>query len=386
MKPQSELLNTRLEEHMQKGYTSTAPGSMSPPVSINQEAEIEELVTLARRVRTHSAIQPNSEFARRLEARLRLHASTSKQKRPTSFWWQFRSLSLQPLGAPLVLAAIVLCLTLGAAGVAFAAQAATPNTPLYGVKSLIQQVQMTLTNSPADQAELRLRIVQDHLTALKGAATSSQEDVYLNELTALEQELNAATQSVSAIPPGKDHTRLSQELATTQTNVRQALHHLLPALKATEQLATTEALESLGEQVTHLQSATVILSPSSHGQVTIILSGTHFQPGARLWINNQPVNATGSLQQNTYVFLVEWKSERPIKTIYLSNPDATLVRAGTILLTTASPDNGNGKGNTPGSNNKGSGNNGNGNNTHDHGSGNPNTGNGKPGVDPTPHH
>ncbi|GHO53774.1 DUF5667 domain-containing protein [Ktedonobacter robiniae] len=384
MKPLSELLNTRLEEHMYKGHLAKAPGFMPPPVFFGQETEVDELVKLAQRVRTHPAIQPDPEFARRLETRLRAHAYTSQQKRPAGFWWQFRF--LQPLSTPLALAAILLCLVLGTAGVALAAQTATPNTPLYGVKSWIQQVQMTLINSPADQAELHLRIVRDHLTALKSAAAASQQDVYLNELTELEQQLTTATQSVGAIPPGKDHTLLSQELATTQTNVRQTLRNLLPALKTTAQLATTEALEHLGEQVTHLQSATVILSPSSHGQVTIILSGTHFQSGARLWINNQPVNATGSIQQGTYVFLVEWRTERSIKTIYLSNPDATLVRTGTIMITTASPDNGNGKANTPGSNNKGSGNNGNGNNTHDHGSGNQNTGNGKPGVDPTPHH
>lgn len=384
MKTHADYLNQRLEQQWAREHRFESAEHVAPAGSGSTKDEIEELITVAQYVRSHPALQPDGAFAQRLEGRIRARAYTLQQKRATAPWWRLHS--LRPLGVQLVLAAgVFLCLVLGT-GVAMAAQGATPNTPLYAVKSWVQQMQITFTTSPADQAELRLQIARDHLSGLKTVATTLQEDAYTHELTTLEQQLTTASQSIHAVPAGKDHDRLSQEFAALQQDARQTLHTLLPSLKMSEQVATTAALQQLGEQVTHLQAVTIIVSLPPHAQVTLLLTGEHFQPGAQLWLNNQHVSATGTLQHGTYVFLIDWNSKQSIKTVSLLNPDATVVQTTTITVSTASNSGSNGNSNGQGTGKNGSGTTGNGDNTHPHGPGDTNTGGGKPSATPTPHH
>ncbi|EFH90769.1 DUF5667 domain-containing protein [Ktedonobacter racemifer] len=384
MKTQADYFNQRLEQQWARGRRFEKAEQITPPGSGNKKDEIEELITVARYVRTHPALQADPEFAQRLEMRVRAHASAIQHKRTAAPWWRLHA--LRPWSMQLALAAVVLfCLVLGT-GVAMAAQGATPNTPLYAVKSWVQQMQITFTASPKDQAELRLQIARDHLSSLKTVVTTLQEDAYTRELTTLEQQLTTTSQSIHAVPAGKDHDRLSQEFAALQRDTRQTLHTLLPSLKMSEQVATTAALQQLGEQVTHLQAVTIIVSLPPHAQVTLLLTGEHFQPGAQLWLNNQRISVIGTLQHGTYVFFVDWNSRQPIKTVSLLNPDATVVQTTAITVSTASSSGQNGNTNGQGTGKNGSDTTGNGDNTHPHGPGDTNTGGGKPSVTPTPHH
>ena len=125
---------------------------------------------------------------------------------------------------------------------------------------------------------------------------------------------------------------------------------LLLRLALPERLATTEELGRLGATVPQLTSVTVTLPAHGNGQATVSISGTDLQPGATLLVNDQPVVATGTLQQGVYVFLANWKGKQHPHTVGLMNPDGTA--AETTAITLKSPTgngsgNGNGNGGSP---------------------------------------
>lgn len=366
MKSPTERLNDRLgrwERHPWPG--NGLPGRPSfPTEALHADAEVDELVTAARRLQASPQLQADPQFARLLEARL-LQRHASLQKTHAKRRWFFPRL----LGPQRALAtAIALCLLIflfGTGVLAVAAQVSNPENPLYTLKNWEQQVQVSMAGSPESRASLDVQFAREKLGTLAQLAGPAHVQAYRQALADFDQQVSIAAGAIRNITSQAERTRLSSELASLEGDARYTLRGLLPQLPLAERLLTTEELGRLGDTVPRLRSVEVVLPAHPGEQATIIITGDDLQPGVQLLVNGQPVDAQSAWQNGSYIFTADWNGEPRTQSIGILNPDGTLAQTAAITLKS-----------TTGT---GNGNNGNGNNGQ-HGNGK------KPGKTPTPHH
>ena len=365
---QPERLDDELERMRQR--TQKARPDDRPTAG---DSEIRTLSALAKSVRRSPSLQVAPDFADHLERRLLAHRGS--RQRTAHHWWG--PLLPGPIHAhPLRAGALSLCLVLillGTGILVVAAQVTNPTNPLYALKHWEQEAQVSLSGSPADQAQLDLQAARDQLNALPALADPSQAGAYRHVLAAFAQQVETAAQEIAALPAGPDHTRLAGALTTLQTDARHLLRWLLLQVAVPERQATTDELGQLGETVPHLTQVEVTLPAHSNGQASISIRGDGLQAGARLLVDGKPVRASGALQDGSYRFTTDWKGEQHPHSIGILNPDGTVAQTTAITLHASSENGGDGGGN---------GNNGNGNNGN--GNGNSGNGGGKPGSTPIP--
>ncbi len=286
--PEHERLHDQLEKHL-RGWPDTEPLEQShqPLATAENTTEIDAMVALARHLQAASPLQVHPDFAHRLEQHLllhhaALHRSFSQEARqapkPQGSWMFSR-----PLVAYLALTVVLLGSLVGSSVLAFAAQATNASNPLYPVKKWEQQVQLSLARSPVDQAEVSLHIASDRLNALVNASG----DTYRQTLADLDGQIETLTQILTALPAGKDHTHLADELAALKGRARQTLRDALPHLALPERLLTTDELGHLGDVVTHLNSAVIVFSSHAAREATISLTGTNFSAGGHVVIDQE---------------------------------------------------------------------------------------------------
>jgi hypothetical protein len=214
---------------------------------------------------------------------------------------------------------------------ALAAQATNPSNPLYTVKKWEQHVQLSLARSPSDQAEVSLQIARDRLNALANA----HGETYRQALADLNGQINTAMQILDTLPAGQDRNHLANELDTLKASARHALRDLLPKLSLSERLMTTDELRQLGDPVTQLNHAAIIVSSPSPTQATISLTGNNLYPGGHLLIDQVFMEDNGMLQNGTYIFTVSWNRQSSPQTIGILNTDGTVAQTTVILLPNA---------------------------------------------------
>lgn len=367
MKPLPERLNEQLDNHI--AFWNGGKLREPPLPDTNGDPDVDELVRLAHRLQSAPSLQVEPNFARRLEGRLLVHNAALRQKQATVPWWTW--LVLRPLRMHAVFTAALLCMLLLGTGVlAMAAQDSNPNNPLYTVKRWEQGMQLTFTHSSADRVTLNLQIARERLNELAMLADQEHGEAYHQALIGFDQQLQTISQAIRALPMESDRDRFSNELATLKADARRSLRKLLPQLALSEQLATTDELGRLGDTIPYLKGATIVLSARPKKQATISIIGDNLQPGAQLLIDNQLIQSSGSLQDGTEVFVINWTGEQSPQTVGILNPDGTV--AQTIAITFVSPN----EDNTNGSNTNSKG----GGNGHGHGSGG-----GKPSGTPSSH-
>ena len=149
--------------------------------------ELEPLLRTAQATREASAITPRAEFKARAryEFRSALHAEVSQKTRPISVFKRGWVMALMVIGILLV----------SGGGTALAASNSMPDSPLYPVKLATEQVQLALTPSAVDKAQLCTaladrRVVEIIYLANKGdaqqvEATTQRLDERLTTLAAL---------------------------------------------------------------------------------------------------------------------------------------------------------------------------------------------------------
>jgi hypothetical protein len=148
------------------------------------------------------------------------------------------------------LASVLLALTLGTAGVAYAAQEAIPGDSLYGVKRLLESARWSLTADPRSQAALlsdlaaeRTREVEELAQIGRGALLAATLDDYGQVLDRL--------QAVAETLPQEARARVLAQVAARVHENQQVLERLLE--QAPEQAAPSieHAIErsSHGQQV-----------------------------------------------------------------------------------------------------------------------------------------
>ncbi len=344
MKPLPERLNDRLERRQVRSWNGEEPPDwlLSPVSAPNQDPEVDELVALALRVQAAPPLQVDPDFAQRLEQRVLVRNAALYLERPVRGWSFPHLLRAHPVFR--VALSLCVLLFLGTGVLVAAAQVTNPDNPLYTVKHWEQQVQVSLANSPENQAQLDLQFAQDRLKTLVTLADAAHVQAYSETLVELDQQLIAASRTINALPAGAEHNRVESQLAILQTDARHTLQGLLPQLALPERLLTTDELGRLGDTVPHLVSAEIVLPAHPNGQAVISIAGDDIQPGAQLLVDTRLIDVHGSLQNGWYVFVANWVGNQHPQRLGILNPDGTAAQTTTITLN-SSDNHGNGNGN-----------------------------------------
>jgi hypothetical protein len=334
--PEHERLNDQLEKHLSGWYGKEQldQSGLSSAPTIENDPQSDPLVALACHLQAAPSLQVRPDFARRLEERMLLHHVALRHQLSERVKTRGSWLFSRPFGISISyisMAVVLLCSLLGTSILALAAQATNPSSPLYTVKKWEQHVQLSLVHSPLDQAEVSLQIARDRLNALANA----HGDTYRQALADLNGQINAVMQILATIPTGQDRNRLSNELDTLKASARHGLRDLLPKLSLSERLMTTDELRQLGEPVTQLNHAVIIVSSPSSTQATISLTGSNFYSGEHLLIDDVLMGDSGTLQNGTYTFTVSWNRQSSPQTIGILNTDGTVAQTTVILLPNA---------------------------------------------------
>src|SRR5258706_15439201 len=296
---------------------------------------VNELVAVARRIQLASAVQVDPDFAERLEQRMRVHNAMQRLQRPRPSGWSRLSLDWPLHVHPVFSVALSCCMlvVLLSIGILIAsAQVTNPNNPLYGVNQWEQNVQISLSGSPADRAGLELQFAGDRLNTLTDLANAPDAQTYEQQLEELDQQIENAVQSINQVPAGAQRDQLASRLATFETQARHVLRGLLLRLTLQERLATTDALADLGDSVPYLQSVRLILPAHPGGQATIIVSGSGFESGAQLAIDWQVLGTSGSSQNGRFNLEGHWTGQQQAHSIGILNPDGTFAQTTIIGL------------------------------------------------------
>ena len=333
MKPLHERLNERLampSPSWRKQFRSPLP----------EDPEVEELATLAQHLHETPDFQVDPNFARRLEQRVLLEAA---QRHP-------KQLAPRPLRVQMVWAAIVLGLLLSMGTVlVLAAQVSSPSNPLYSLKQWEQHsfkqwvppAQVSPTAPMRQQpAEANLQQARAQLDALASLADPAHTTAYNQALSALSQQIDTASQSISALPAGTERVQLTGELTALKSSARHTLRGLLSGLNLSERAATTGALKHLGETVPGLTRVLFVASGRPGVQALVTLTGTNLTPGAQLVVNGRVYSNVGTSQRDTYLFLIPWSSSQPPTTVALLSADGTVAETTTIIFNGQNPGNG----------------------------------------------
>jgi len=358
MKPLEERLNDRLEQAgWGSGRNGQHAGGFTLPVREREhDAEVDELVALARRLQQARPLHVAPDFARQLERRMvRRYAELQRGSRRRSFCSLLRA---RPALSAVLGICLLFCL-LSTSVLALAAQVSDPTSPLYGLKCWEQHVQLQLSGSPVDQATLDLHFARDRLKTLASLADTAHARAYRQALADLDQQVNAAAAAINELPVGAQHTQLAGELARLQRDAIHVLRGLLARLALPEQLGTTNELARLGDTVPLVRQAVLTLPAHPNARATISFTGLDLQPGAHLLVDGKVIEETGTLQHGQMVFVMDWNGNQHPHSLGMLNPD------GTATETTAITIKGAGTRGTPGGNQNGTGN--------------------KPTVTPTPH-
>lgn len=370
MNPLPERLNDRLERlNALSRNGEQSPGGFLSPVDVPaHDPEVDELVTLARRVQSAPSLQVNPDFAWQLERRILTHKAAVHRAKSARGWSFPRLLHAHPVFG-IALGLCLLLFLLGTGVLAVAAQVSNPDNPLYKVKRWEQHVQISLANSPGNQAELDLQFARDRLEMLANLADPAHQGAYQQALMDMDQQISATVKAINAVPAGTYHDRLASELATLQEDARHTLRGFLPQLALPESLQTTGELGRLGDIVPLLKSVVIVLPAHPNGHASISISGQGIQPGVQLLVDGQLVMAHSSLQNGLNIFVATWTGDKHPHSIGILNPDGTAAQTTDITLQIS---NGRGNGNGEGNGNP-------------NGNGDSNGG-GKPSGTPTPHH
>ena len=173
-----------------------------------QADELRPLLETALAARKALTIKPRPEF--RARARYQFHsalqeAAAKKQRRP--FSWQLRWVTT---------ASLALVLLLSGGGIVAAASTSMPDSPLYQVKLATEQIQLFLTASAEDKAELYAKLADRRVTEIINMA--QEGNVSLVELTTerLDNHLSMIA-SISAAQSGGLLSEGGAEAFTTLT-------------------------------------------------------------------------------------------------------------------------------------------------------------------------
>jgi hypothetical protein len=250
------------------------------------------------------------------------HRHQQRARRPQWRAWQ-------------VVAAAALLLVAGVSILTAAAAAAGPDSPLYGLHRVEQNVRVQLALSQDDRVRLHLSYANEALAQLDAAVAQHAGDpAYSSALATFSSEQLAVAQGLATLPVGTERATLDAQLATLRLRARNDLHAALHAVSWSDRVATTQVLGALGETILVVQDVKVIREdgPNIH-LLRLVASGSGFAPGAVITVDGQ---SAGTLISETATQLVveidATTFHLPLRDIGVSNPDGTAAMSPKIEI------------------------------------------------------
>ena len=324
-----------------------------PDTWVAVDDELLPLLQAADALTPFRSAQPSAEFAKAMEGRLlALNASLVKRlDEPATVDEADRSQvpNIYPLPGPTerdtlrhrrqqrthrypqwrpwqVIAAAVLLLVAGMSALTAAAASAGPDSPLYGLHRVEQNVRVQLASSQGDRVRLHLSYANEALAQLDTAvARHAGDPAYSSALATLSSEQLAATQGVAALPAGTERATLDAQLTALRLSARSDLHAALHAVSWSDRVATTQVLGALGETILVVQDVKVTREdgPNIH-LLRLVASGSGFAPGAVITVDGQAVGTPISATATQLVVEIDATTfHLPLRDIGVSNPDGT---------------------------------------------------------------
>jgi hypothetical protein len=214
------------------------------------------------------------------------------------------------------------------------AQADSPSNPFYQVKLLEQDVQLSLA-SPADRVRLNLQYAQDDLTALQQHTAPQDAANYSQLLARLDDAFTQAASNLSAVPAGDEHDQLARQLDDLKATAQTTLRGMLGQLTLEQRVATTTELGKLGATVPVIASVTV--TPGEGHKVTVLITGSGFQPGATLLLDGLPSSASVTVSSTTVEVVLEFPTDARLASFGVANPDGTVAETHQATWNQAQP-------------------------------------------------
>ncbi len=143
---------------------------------VEYRGELTRLVPVAERVGV-LVRDPSPEFQARLEQRVLTSADDIRRRQQTGLSARVgRFFTAIPLARSLAIALVVLLLLAGGGfGVNYAAADSLPDSPLYQVKTVREQLQLAFARAPEAQVEVRARQIAQRGTELNQAVQSGKQ-------------------------------------------------------------------------------------------------------------------------------------------------------------------------------------------------------------------
>jgi uncharacterized membrane protein YgcG len=250
------------------------------------------------------------EFASRLETQIRAHARglpwqetngiVTPWHHPRGRGNGHRSVGHRAWMTALSLAA---ALILACLGVFQAAANSLPGDPFYGVKQWEQSLALSMSSSPQDQAQLQIQQLRGAIRDLRAEVTDGHADSAILQALGIVAGATRASQSaVAALPDGAARLADERDLASALSDEDAALRQLLNHVDWPVRVAFTHQLGVLGDAVPTITEVKV--QDQQDGSVLITLTGTHFDPQARLVINGMPGGTVRSITPTQLVAVV----------------------------------------------------------------------------------
>lgn len=241
------------------------------------------------------------------------HAHQQRMRRPQWRVWQ------------VIAAAVLLCVA-GVSVLTAAAASAGPDSPLYGLHRVEQNVRVQLASSQGDRVRLHLSYASEALAQLDAVvARHAGDPAYSSALATFSSEQLAAAQELATLPTDAERATLEAQLTTLRLSARNDLHAALHAVSWSDRVATTQVLGALGETTLVVQDLTVTREDGPNVHILrLVATGSGFAPGAVITVDGQ---STGTpMSETTTQLVVEIDATTfhlPLRDIGVSNPDGT---------------------------------------------------------------
>ena len=344
--------------------------SQLPDTWVATDDELLPLLRVVDALTPFRSAQPSAEFAKATEARLlALNTSLMKQLDEPAAVDEANRSPAAPNTYPLsiaterdtlrhrdqrrahrpqwrvwqVVAAAVLLLVAGVSILTAAAASAGPDSPLYGLHRVEQNVRVQLASSQADRVRLHLSYANEALAQLDAAVAQHADDhagdpAYKSALATFSSEQLAAAQGLATLPAGTERATLDAQLTALRLRAHNDLHAALHAVSWSDRVATTQVLGALGENILVVQNVKVIREdgPTIH-VLRLVASGSGFAPGAAITVDGQAVGTLISETATQLVVEIDATTfHDALRDIGVSNPDGTAALSLKIEIDTGS--------------------------------------------------
>ncbi len=293
----------------------------------------------AQAVRALRAVPVPTDFAARLEARLRLRARELQSEDdtvaapatsgPTSATARRdgKRGAARPTMPPMrrivfagggALTALVLL-----AGLLFAASAqSVPGDWLYGVKQLRNQIALAQAATPAARAEVLIQQLHGAVSDLQAEISSGHGDANIQQaLRIVASDTQRAQTAVAALPAGTSRTQATRDLAATLTYEQTTLHQLVTRADWPVRLAISGQIGALGAPVPTITA--VAITAQGNGDDRVTITGTNFATAAQVLLDDAPAGPPLSLTPTRIVIRCTAAVLAGPHQLGVQNPDGT---------------------------------------------------------------